>query len=141
MTETETTRQVITDYYAALTKGDRGRLLELLAEDREWLPPPGAPIEPIKGGAALADALGRTVVKNTFDLSKPFNLEVRRMLADGNVAVVQQRLTATAKATGLPYDNQYCWVYEVRDGRIVHMEEYADTLIASRAMGWATASD
>lgn len=137
MADTEATREVIKAYYDALRKGDRDALLELLAEDCEWLPPPGAPIEAIKGGAALADALGRNVVKTTFDLSKPFNLEVRRVLADGNIAVVQQRLTATAKATGLPYDNQYCWVYEVNDGRIVHMEEYADTLIASRAMGWA----
>ena len=71
-----------------------------------------------------------------FDLSKPFAIEIRRMVADGDVAVVQQRLTGTAKATGAAYDNQYCWVYTVRDGRIVDMEEYADTMVAARAFGW-----
>ncbi len=58
------------------------------------------------------------------------------MIVDGDKAVVQQRLTATAKETGADYDNQYCWVYTCRAGKIVHMEEYADTIIAGRAMGW-----
>jgi hypothetical protein len=58
------------------------------------------------------------------------------MVVDGDVAVVQQRLQATAKATGQAYDNQYCWVYVFRDGRIVEIEEYADTIVAGKAMGW-----
>ncbi len=71
-----------------------------------------------------------------FDLSQPFSLEVRRVVVDGEVAIVQQRLQATAKATGQAYDNQYCWVYVFREGRIVEIEEYADTIVAGRAMGW-----
>ena len=75
-------------------------------------------------------------MRDTFDLSQPFALEVRRTVVDGDVAVVQQRLTATAKATGSLYDNEYCWVYVFRDGQIVVMEEYADTIVAGRAMGF-----
>ena len=75
------------------------------------------------------------IVKN-FDLSQPFNLDVRSLICDGNTAVVQQRLTATAKATGNLYDNQYCWIYTCDDGHITHMEEYADTVVAAKAMGW-----
>ena len=133
---TEETRQVIDDFYAALKKGNRPRLLELLAPDVEWLPPAAAPVAPMKGAEAIADALGGDIVRSTFDLSRPFGLEIRRMIADGDFAVVQQRLTATAKATGADYDNQYCWVYEVHDGRITLMEEYADTIVAGRAMGF-----
>jgi ketosteroid isomerase-like protein len=133
---TETTRATVKAFYAALTKGDRDAVRGLLSDDCGWLPPASAPFEPMNGGAEIAAELGGRVVKRTFDISKPFNLEVRRIIADDDVAVVQQRLTATAKATGLPYDNQYCWVYTVRDGKIVHMEEYADTLLASRVMSW-----
>jgi ketosteroid isomerase-like protein len=57
------------------------------------------------------------------------------MIVDGDTAVVQQRLRATAK-NGNVYDNQYCWVYGCRDGKIAHMEEYADTLLAARVLGW-----
>jgi uncharacterized protein len=132
---TEETRKVVTDYYAALGR-DRARIVELLGPDVAWVPPASAPIPPVTGGEAVADALGKDFVKATFDVSKPFQVEIRRMLADGDFAVVQQRIIGTAKATGKPYDNQYCWVYEVRDGRIVAMEEYADTLLAGWAFGW-----
>jgi ketosteroid isomerase-like protein len=133
---TETTRTVIDEFYKALRKADRPRLLELLAEDAVWIPPATAPVPRTEGAAAIVDALGGQVVRDTFDLSKPFAMEIRRMVADGDVAVVQQRITATAKATGHAYDNQYCWVYEVRDGRIAVLEEYADTIVAGRAMGF-----
>jgi ketosteroid isomerase-like protein len=133
---TETTRALIDDFYTALRKGDRARILELLAPDAVWIPPATAPLARTEGAEAIADALGGDIVRSTFDLSKPFALEIRRMIADGDVAVVQQRLTATAKATGADYDNQYCWVYEVRDGRIVVLEEYADTIVAGKAMGF-----
>lgn len=133
---TEDTRDLIERYYAALTKGDRETVASLVADDCVWLPPATAEVEPVTNGPAIVAELTGGVVKKTFDLSKPFNLEVRSMIVDGEQAVVQQRLTATAKATGADYDNQYCWVYTCRDGKIVHMEEYADTLLASRAMGW-----
>ena len=133
---TETTRTLIGDFYTALQKGDRPRLLELLAPDAVWIPPVSAPIPRTEGAEAIADSLGGQIVRDMFDVSQPFGLEIRRVVADGDVAVVQQRITATAKATGQAYDNQYCWVYEVRDGRIALMEEYADTIVAGRAMGF-----
>lgn len=134
--ETEATRSLIEMYYNALTSGDRDTVAELVDEDCVWLPPVSAGIGPVEGGKEVVAELTGNVLKRTFDLSKPFNLEVRSMIVDGDKAVVQQRLTATAKATGADYDNQYCWVYTCRDGKIVHMEEYADTLVAGRAMGW-----
>ena len=133
---TETTRTLIEEFYAALRKADRPRLLELLVPDAVWIPPEGAPVARTEGAQAIVDALGGQVVRDTFDVSKPFKLEVRRMIADGDVAVVQQRITATAKATGNDYDNQYCWVYEVRDGHIAVLEEYVDTIVAGKAMGY-----
>lgn len=134
--QTEETRQLIADYYAALAKGDKARLLELLAPECHWTPPASAPIEPISGAEAIAEALGRAVVRTMFDLSQPFNLDVHRTVVDGNVAVVQQRIRATAKPTGNAYDNEYCWVYICEGGRIAKMEEYADTVVASKAFGW-----
>ena len=135
---TDQTRDLIDRYYTALTKGDRDTVASLVADDCTWVPPATAEIEPVSGGPAIVAELTGDVVKRMFDISKPFNLEVRSVIVDGPMAVVQQRLTATAKATGTDYDNQYCWVYTCRDGKIVHMEEYADTLLASRAMGWST---
>jgi uncharacterized protein len=134
--DTEATRALVKRYYDVLPKGDTAAIAELLTEDCEWLPPATAPLEPVRGRDAVAQQFSGALVRAMFDLSQPFKLDVRSMIVDGDTAVVQQRLTATVK-NGNAYDNQYCWVYECRDGQIARMEEYADTLLASRVMGWA----
>lgn len=133
---TDQTRSTIDAYYAALRTGKADAVRALLTDDCVWVPPTTAPFGTVTGGDAVTAELAGGVVRRMFDLSQPFALEVRRIVCDGDTAVVQQRLTATAKATGSAYDNQYCWVYTVCDGKIAHMEEYADTLVASRAFAW-----
>ncbi|MEC9345545.1 MAG: nuclear transport factor 2 family protein [Pseudomonadota bacterium] len=133
---TEATRSVIENYYAVLKTGRRDRIAECLSADCEFVPPKSAPIEPVRGGEAIARLLGGDLIKQMFDLSQPFGLEVHRIMADGDMAVVRQRMHGTAKSTGLPYENEYCWVYEVRDGRIARMEEFADTHYAAPIFGW-----
>ena len=134
--ETSETRALIESYYQALSAGDRDTVSALVADDCRWVPPASAPFEPIDGGDEVVAALMGGVIREMFDLSQPFAVEVRSMIVDGDKAVVQQRLTATAKSTGRPYDNQYCWVFTCRNGAIVHMEEYADTALANEIMGW-----
>lgn len=134
--ETSETRELVERYYAALGTGDKAALLDTLDPNVHWDPPASAEVDPITGAEELAQALGAEIVKATFDISQPFDLEIRKMIVEGDTAVVQQRLKATAKATGAPYDNQYCWVYTCSDGKIAHVEEYADTLLAARVMGW-----
>lgn len=134
--ETADTRELVERYYTALSTGDRDTVLGCLDPDVVWEPPGTATVGKMTGAEDVARALGSRVIKETFDISKPFGLEIRKMIVEGDTAVVQQRLTATAKATGNDYDNQYCWVYTCADGRITYMEEYADTLYAARQMGW-----
>ena len=90
----------------------------------------------VAGRDAVAEELGGRTIKDTFDISQPFNLEIRSMIVDNGSAAVQQRLTATTRSKGQLYDNQYCWVYSCAEGQITRMEEYTDTLYAARTMGW-----
>ena len=66
---------------------------------------------------------------------KTFQLKIHRMLADGDTAVVQHSISAKTRE-GEQYDNEYCWVYQCRDGKIAKIEEYADTHKAARIMKW-----
>ncbi len=134
--QTEETRALVQAYYAALTTGDKEGILATLADDVAWDPPAGGDISRVEGKENLLHALAGPGITEIFDFKQPFNLEVRSMIVDGDTAVVQQRLTATAKATGNAYDNQYCWIYTCADGKITYMEEYANTLIAAKAFGW-----
>ena len=143
--ETEETRTLIERYYSALTNGDREDLRECLSVDVVWQLPATAGANGtggsdangvVRGRESVATDLGGRTIKDTFDISQPFGLEIRSMIVDGGYAAVQQRLTATTKAKGLPYDNQYCWIYSCEENQITRMEEYTDTLYAAQTMGW-----
>ena len=132
--QTEETRALVTAYMASLAKG-KAAIVEYLADDCEWYPPKSAPFEALTGAERIAEALGSTVVKKMFDISKPFAIDVQDMIVEGGTAVVRQHLEATAK-NGNAYANDYCWIYECADGKITKMIEYADTMVAARVMGW-----
>lgn len=138
--QTADTRALIERYYAAMTTADRDAMLECFDPGVTWVLPAtaamGNNVDTMSGAQAVVEALGGRVVKQAFDITKPLDLEVRKMTVEGDTAVVQHRITATAKATGKEYDNQYCWVYTCANGRITYMEEYVDTLYAALQMGW-----
>jgi ketosteroid isomerase-like protein len=53
-------------------------------------------------------------------------------LEDGRILVT---CTSDARGkNGLPYQNGYCWIITVRDGKIVHLLEYCDTVMFETAM-------
>ena len=132
--ETEDTRRLIEDYYATLPTGDREKLAALFSEDVEWYPPESAPIGPFKGREAVTAELGGDTLKRLFHM-RTFRLTVHKIVADGDTAVVQQAISASTR-DGAQYDNEYCWVYTCRDGRIARIVEYADTRKAAGIFGW-----
>jgi uncharacterized protein (TIGR02246 family) len=132
--ETEQTRQLIDELYAAMRKGDRAGLAALFTDDVEWVPPETAKIGVVRGPEAVAAELAGDTPRKLFKMST-FKLTVRKVLADGDTAVVQQAISAQTR-TGELYENEYCWVYTCRDGKVARLDEYADTFKAARLFGW-----
>ncbi|MEV0826849.1 nuclear transport factor 2 family protein [Nonomuraea rubra] len=62
------------------------------------------------------------------------SLDFRGFYADGDVVVVEETMTATA-AGGGTYRNDYCFVFELRGGRIHRVREYLDTAAGHRMLG------
>jgi ketosteroid isomerase-like protein len=58
----------------------------------------------------------------------------RGLHADGDTVVAEVRLEATL-AHGGHYDNDYCFVFELEDGRIRQVREYMDTQRGARWFG------
>lgn len=52
--------------------------------------------------------------------------EFRSMVADGDTVAVEHTLSAVL-SNGRPYLNDYCLIYEVKDGRVSVICEYMDT--------------
>ncbi|GAA4528973.1 nuclear transport factor 2 family protein [Amycolatopsis samaneae] len=115
---------------SALAGGDPGRIAAVFTEDAEWLSPPG------NATAVALDTthhlVGRAAIVRFFaeDLPRLFtrdvDADVHRLHADSALAVVEATMTATL-ADGTPYRNDYCFVFELRDGLIHRVREYVDT--------------
>ena len=130
--ETAATRQLIETYYETLKSGDREKLAALCTDDVEMFPPESAGLDVVRGPEALAAAMGGDLPRKMFRM-RTFQLTIRHMTVEGDTAVVQQAISAETR-DDQQYDNEYCWVYTCRDGRIARMVEYADTLKASRIL-------
>lgn len=131
--DTAATRNLLEQFLTARSSGDAAAITALLGEDAVWRLPKSANFGPFEGRDAVAKALAGGVTGTLFDMST-LRRDVHKVVVEGDTAVVQQRLSATT-LQGREYINEYCWVYTCRDGKIVLLEEYADTLHAARVFG------
>ena len=62
-----------------------------------------------------------------------------RFIADGDHVVVEARGNNLTK-TGMRYDNEYCLVFRLADGKIREIREYCDSVLTEKALGEFPAS-
>jgi len=132
MTTTADNKALLQSIYAALADGDGRPFREAMAEDFSWT---------IAGHSAWSRSWnGREAVQR--DLLAPlfqrfatrYRNRAEHFVADGDTVVVQCRGEVQTTA-GEAYDNHYCMVYRVADGRLRSVTEYMDTDLACRVLG------
>jgi ketosteroid isomerase-like protein len=57
-----------------------------------------------------------------------------RFIADGDTVVVEARGDNVTR-TGVRYDNDYCLVFRLENGKIKEVREYCDSVLTERALG------
>jgi uncharacterized protein len=57
-----------------------------------------------------------------------------RFIADGDCVVVEARGDNLTR-TGVRYDNDYCLVFRLENGRIKEVREYCDSVLTEKALG------
>jgi ketosteroid isomerase-like protein len=57
-----------------------------------------------------------------------------RFIAEDDHVVVQARGANTTRA-GAPYNNSYCFVFRIEDGKLKEVTEYMDTELATAVLG------
>jgi hypothetical protein len=57
-----------------------------------------------------------------------------RFIADGDHVVVEARGDNVTR-TGVRYDNDYCLVFRLEDGKIKEVREYCDSVLTEKALG------
>jgi len=68
------------------------------------------------------------------ELSPASSVEMRGIHGDGDIVVVEHS-GRNQLADGRRYDNNYCWVFEFREGEIKHVREYMDTRLVTETFG------
>lgn len=125
-----TSQQIVKNAWKAFATRDPAQIAAVFTEDAEWRAPEGnatakalAHTHEMLGRAAivrfLSEEMHRLFVK---DLTVTFT----SLFSDGPVVMLEQRLQATL-AGGRAYDNEYCFIIELQEGRIHRVREYMDT--------------
>lgn len=121
---------IIPNAFQALASNDPEQISTVFTEDAEWLSPPD------NATAVALDAtnhmVGREAIVRFF--AEEFPRLFARDLAvsfhgshtDGERVTAEATMTATL-ANGNHYINDYCFVFELRDGLIHRVREYVDT--------------
>jgi len=125
-------KQLLQNIFSELSKGDGKPFVESLADDISWT---------IIGSTKWSGTYrGRQAVLN--ELLRPlfakftdqYTNTALRFIAEDDYVVVECRGRVTTKS-GAPYNNTYCWVCRVADGKLQELTEYLDTELVTAALG------
>ena len=117
--------EVVRRGYEAFGRGDIQALLDMLADDVEWVSP-GPPELPTAGNRRGRQQVAQffQAVDQIFEIQQ---FEPKAFVAQGDRVVVLGTDTARIKATGKVITDDWAHAFTVRDGKIVRMQEFIDT--------------
>lgn len=125
-------KAVLQRYLDALVAGDLATIEDSFAPDATWWLHGTLPLSGTRRGRA--EILEFLLGAGSLYQPGTQEFEFGDITADGERAVLEWRVRAIASATGKPYDNSYAGVFVVRDGRIVEVREYLDSLYAAEVL-------
>lgn len=121
---TEENRRLMQQVFDELAKGNSQALIEVMADDVAWH---------ITGTTKFSGSYsGKATLINELvgplfsQLADQLTMTAERFIADDNFVAVECRGKATTKS-GRPYNNKYCFVFRLEDGKIREVTEYMDT--------------
>ncbi|MBF6173515.1 nuclear transport factor 2 family protein [Nocardia blacklockiae] len=130
-------RTIIQNAWRAFASHDAAQIAPYFTADAEWLAPAGNATAVALGGPS--HLVGREVITRFLaeDFGKLFvgdvAVEFHGFYADGDRVIVEETMRATLPG-GNTYVNDYCFVFELRDGQIHRVREYMDTARGHRAI-------
>ena len=125
-------KQIIRDFFAALSTGNMPRVRELLHADVAWTIIGDTPVSKTFRGI---EGFETGLIGNVFlqiDPDAGVRVDIIELIAEGDKVVA--RAQGTIQGRYGPYNNTYCHVFTVRDGKIIEDFEYLDTLLIERAL-------
>ena len=129
---TEDNKRLMQKVFEELALGNSAALIEVLADDVAWTVTGTTRFSgTFQGKAKLMNDL---LVPLFSQLADQFVMTGDRFIADDDYVVVEARGKATTKA-GPAYNNKYCWVFRLEDGKVKEVTEYMDTQLVVTTFG------
>ena len=105
--------------------------MDALADDASWKVIGSSPWSgTYEGKRAITDELMRPLFRQFADRYKARAI---RIVAEHDVVVVEARGRVTTKS-GKPYDQTYCYVFQLSDGKVRELTEYLDTDLVNQVL-------
>jgi ketosteroid isomerase-like protein len=129
-------RQLLETVYTELSKGNPKPFVDSLADDIEWTIIGSTPLSGTYRGKrdVLQGLFGRLRAR----LADGPTFEFERFIAADDHVVMQAQGYATS-VTGAPYNNSYCVVARIVEGKLCEMIDYVDTELITRSLFTPTA--
>ena len=122
-------KKIVERFYEAGNRGDMETSFDLIADDIIWT---NIGTTAFSGTFRGKQELTEKLLGPLFgQLKSGIHTQVHRLIAENDHVVALTSGTAETKG-GRPYNNTYCQVVRVRDGKFAEVTEYMDTaLVAS----------
>lgn len=128
----EENKRTVQAFYDLSDRGEIEEALALFADDVTWRTIGSTPFS---GTLTGKETLVEELVKPLFgQLKAGIASTVHTMVAEGDWVVAEVSGEAETK-DGKPYNNTYCFLFRVRDGKIAEVREYMDTDLVNRVFG------
>lgn len=128
----ENNKRLIMDFLEAGNRGEMDRCVALLADDIVWR---NMGTNSLSGTYRGKAELGEKLLGPLFGrLKAGIHMEVHQLVAEGDrvVAVMSGRAETL---DGVSYNNQYCWLIKLRDGKMSEVTEFLDTALVQQVFG------
>jgi len=113
--------EIVKNVYNRFAEGDIAAFLALCADNIEWVVNGPANLEKCKAYK------GRSGVQQFLDILAGWEFSSfapREFIVDGQTVVVLGEETGTDKRSGIPFENRWAHVFDVKNGQIVRFGEF-----------------
>jgi ketosteroid isomerase-like protein len=124
-------KQLMQNIFTELAKGNGKPFLDSLADDFCWVMPGSTRWSGTYRGKQAVQAELLTPLFALF--ADRYTNTASRFIAEDDWVVVECQGRVTTKS-GMPYNNTYCWVCRVADGKLRQLTEYMDTELVTAAL-------
>ena len=130
----EENKAVVRSFYEAGNRGEFDTCFDLLADDIVWTNIGTTSVSGTYSGKQqlMEELLGPLFARLRAGISS----EIEMLLGEGDRVVALTSGTAET-IDGQPYNNTYCQVIRLRDGKFAEVREYFDTQLAASIFGSA----